>query len=437
MAFAVAILLVAAAYIAVQARLVTRFADFVTQQSLRGQSNDIAEAIELNAADGSVRVRLGLQDAYGFDAFFANLKYRVLTIDGTVAASSDGRLDSLLPDLRADSQDGVYRRTVIDDVSFHVAAVRHVVQGRPFVIQMGRSDRFATLAQEAISPAVAEAVGLVAGVSTLVLAVLSYLGVRSVLRPIRRVSEAAGSVGGSNLSARLPVDDVPSEIRPLVIAFNDVLERLESAFLSQQRFFADAAHELKTPIALLRAQLEAGPQPASQAILQDVDALGRTVNQLLHIAEVSGGRPLDLRPVAVEEVARQVTRFLCWQAERADVSLQVTTPQGGVSLSADPGELFVLIKNLTENAIAHSPGGAVVLLEITPDRLDVVDQGPGVPLTHRADVFERFWRSPDNTRPGSGLGLSICLAIARSHGWRIECLAAETGSALFRVSWRG
>ena len=432
-AFSLSIFIVAAVYLSVQMVLAKRFAGFVTQQSLMGQTHDIAEAIVLDASGGPVDVRLGAKDAFGFDAFFANLKYRVLTGDGQVVASSDGRLDSLLPAVRVDQQDGFYTPTVIDGVKFHVAAVRHRVGGQAFVVQVGRSDRFADLAQEAIAPAVTEAVSIIAGMSILVLAVLSYFGIRSVLRPIRRVSEAARNVGKDNLSTRLPPQDVPSEIRPLIIAFNDVLDRLEVAFSTQQRFFANAAHELKTPIALLRGQLETGSAGVSADTLRDIDALGRTVNQLLHIAEVSGGRPLERRKVAVDEVARQVAGFLSWRAERAEVSIQVSATQARAEVTADPGELFVLLKNLVENAIDHSPRGGVVLVSPTSEHLEVEDRGPGVPDAYRDKVFERFWRAPDNTRSGSGLGLAICVEVAQAHGWHIQCDRAASGGALFRV----
>lgn len=435
-AFSLSIFIVAAVYLSVQMVLAKRFAGFVTQQSLMGQTHDIAEAIVVDPSGGPVVVRLGAKDAFGFDAFFANLKYRVLTGDGQVVASSDGRLDSLLPAVRVDQQDGFYTPTVIGGVRFHVAAMRHRVGGQAFVVQVGRSDRFADLAQEAIAPAVTEAVSIIAGMSILVLAVLSYFGIRSVLRPIRRVSEAARNVGKDNLSTRLPPQDVPSEIRPLIIAFNGVLDRLEVAFSTQQRFFANAAHELKTPIALLRGQLETGAAGVSADTLRDIDALGRTVNQLLHIAEVSAGRPLERRTVAVDEIARQVAGFLSWRAERAEVSIQVLATEARAEMVADPGELFVLLKNLVENAIDHSPPGGVVLVRPSREQLEVEDQGCGVPDAYRDKVFERFWRAPGNTRTGSGLGLAICLEVAQAHGWPIECDRAASGGALFRVVFR-
>jgi signal transduction histidine kinase len=100
---------------------------------------------------------------------------------------------------------------------------------------------------------------------------------------------------------------------------------------------------------------------------------------------------------------------------------------------ADAGELFVLLKNLIENAVDHSPQGGIVRITLTPSGICVEDQGKGVAEDQRTQVFERFWRAPDNTKPGSGLGLAICMEVARAHGWRLECRPSALGGALFQL----
>lgn len=430
--FALTIAIVAVLYVAVQTTIAHRFGDAITKQSLLGQTHDIADAIKIDT-NGQLAVHLQDQDAQSFDAFFANLKYRVLDGHGQVLASSDADFNSLMPGLPVSQQDGVYLRTDVGGTPFHVATVRHPVQGRDHWVQVGRSDRFAQLAQEAIVPAITEAVTVMAALSMGVLAVLSYWGVRSVLRPIRVVSLAARTVGQDNLSARLPLDQLPTEIRPLVLAFNEALERLETAFSAQQRFFADAAHELKTPIALLRGQLEALGDHIPPDTLRDIDALGRTVNQLLHVAEVAGGKPLNKQSVCLAEIVQQVTGFLSWRAERAGVGVQTIQDAVDLRIEADAGELFVLLKNLIENAIDHSPAGGIVRIRLGLQSLGIEDQGPGVAAQHRTLVFERFWRAPGNQKPGSGLGLAIAMEVAKAHGWPLLCLPSDMGGALFQL----
>jgi signal transduction histidine kinase len=430
--FSLSIAIVAGLYLSVQAFLVHRFGDFITQQSLVGQTHDIAEAITLNES-GVLSVRLQGQDAENFDAFFANLKYRVVSSDGQVLATSDSEFNSLLPGVAMDQQDGRYLRTAINGRPFHVASVRHRVQGQDYWVQVGRSDQFAKLAHEAIAPAIAEAVGIMATLAMGVLAVLSYWGVRNVLQPIRLASQAARTVGQNNLSVRIPMDPLPSEIRPLVIAFNDVLARLEVAFNAQQRFFANAAHELKTPIALLRGQLEAQVDRLPPTTLEDVDALGRTVNQLLHVAEVTGGRPLKKQAVSLDEITRQVCRFLSWRAQKAEVSVQIVRESPDLGVMADSGELFVLLKNLVENAVDHSPQGGTVRISLRRGGIRVEDEGQGVAEHHRSQVFERFWRAADNKQRGSGLGLSICKSIIESHGGEIAVTEFGSGGSTFSI----
>lgn len=432
----ISILLIAAAYLFIQSIVVERFSDFLVKQSLRGQASDISEGIQIDPATGDVNVKLQPQDAFGFDAYYANLQYRVLNSEGKVVASSVADLNPLLGDVPIAEQSNYYTRKFVGEVEFHIASIHHQVGNQLFIIQLARSDGFAQLAHEAITPAVAETVGLVALVSVLIISSMSYLSVRSLLRPIRDVSEVASSMDQTNLSSRLQLDHLPSEIHPLIKAFNGVLDRLELAFSSQQRFFSNAAHELKTPIALLRTQLEnASPQMSSEQTLQYVDSLGRTVNQLLHLAELSSGRMRRLRSVAVIDTTEEAAQFLSWRAEKKSVTICITKSQGAdFRLHVDPGELFVLVKNIIENAVDFAPSGSTVFVRIGPDYFEVEDQGCGVPAEDTERVFDRFWKGSQTDRQGSGLGLAICKEISMAYGWSISCLGEPGKGAVFRVT---
>ena len=103
---------------------------------------------------------------------------------------------------------------------------------------------------------------------------------------------------------------------------------------------------------------------------------------------------------------------------------------------ADPGELFVLLKNLVENAVDHSPPGGTVRISLSQGGLCVDDEGKGVAEHQRQQVFERFWRAPDNTKPGSGLGLAICMEVARAHGWLLGCGPSALGGAQFKLDFQ-
>ena len=434
LAFASTALLV----VGVQALLAERFGHVVTRMSMEGQTEDIFDGFVLNAEQQVVGVALEPGDAVGFDDFFANLKYRVLDGRGAVVASSEADRRSLLPNREFREQAGFFGVVPIDGRDFFVGAWQREVHGRPYVLQLARSDRFELLAREAITPAITDTVVLLGSLSALIFALAGALAVRSVLRPIRTAEEAARSVGGRNLAARLPEHAMPAEIRPLVHAFNGVLHRLEQSFQEQERFIANAAHELKTPLALARARVETGfGDEASRAgLLQDLDTMGRQVQQLLQLAQVADAQAMRRTIVRPIDVAREVLDHLAFKAHRSDVTLQMEEPEDQVEVEADAGALFVLLRNLVENAIDFSPAGSAVKVSLCAAGLYVDDQGPGVPREQRAQVFERFWRAPGQTRPGSGLGLALVQEIAVAHSWTVACGESVSGGASFSLRWR-
>jgi signal transduction histidine kinase len=436
--FALAFASTALLMVGVQALLAERFGHLVTRMSMEGQTEDIFEGFVLNAEQNVVGVALEPDDALGFDDFFANLKYRVLDGAGNVVASSEADRRSLLAGRDVREQPGFFGVVPFDGRNFFVGAWQREVHGRPYVLQLARSDRFELLAREAVTPAITDTVVLLGTLSALIFALAGALAVRSVLRPIRAAEEAARHVGGRNLAARLPEGSMPAEIRPLVQAFNGVLQRLEQSFQEQERFIANAAHEMKTPLALARARIEVGldSDEARAGLLQDLDTMGRQVQQLLHLAQVADAQAMRRSPVCPLEVARRVLDHLAFKANRSDVTLHLEEPEDPVRIEADEGALFVLLRNLVENAVDFSPAGSVVKVRLGAAGLSVDDDGPGVPGEHRARVFERFWRAPGQTRAGSGLGLALVHEIAVAHGWTVNCGAAAGGGASFTVHWQ-
>jgi signal transduction histidine kinase len=436
--FTLAFALTALLVVVSQALLVERFGQLVTRMSLQGQAEDLFDGFILDDQKRVVGVRLEPGDAVGFDDFFANLKYRVLDQDGQVVASSEADRRSLLAGRSLAEQANFFGVVRFDDTVFFVGAWQRSVHGRPYVLQLARSDRFELLAREALTPAVLDTVLLLGGLSALIFAIAGALAIRSVLRPIRTVESAALRVGGRNLAARLPEDRLPAEIRPLVQAFNGVLQRLERSFQEQERFIANAAHELKTPLTLARARMEAGLHDESDRarLLQDLDTMGRQVQQLLQLAQMADPQALRVAPVQPLEVVREVLHQLAFKAHRDDVTLHLQEPADAVQIEADAGALFILVKNLVENALDFSPPGSEVLVALDEAGLRVDDHGPGVPVDHRAQVFERFWRAPGQARSGSGLGLALVSEIATAHGWSVRCEEATGGGASFIVSWQ-
>lgn len=256
----------------------------------------------------------------------------------------------------------------------------------------------------------------------------AYLTLRFTLKPLRDISDAAAGISPHSLYARLPTEAVPSEIAPLVHSFNRTLERLEKGYHIQQEFLATAAHELKTPLALIRGQVElTEPSPDRSVLLQDVEHMTRQVQQLLHLAEVSEVQNYQLTMVDLVGVADEATDYLQRMARAAGVRVELQCEAAAVHWPADRGALFTLLKNLLENAIQHAPAGTGVSVRVGARSLTVSDCGPGVAPDQLPSIFSRFWRGPHRRDKGAGLGLSICQEIALAHGWTLCATRADPG----------
>jgi two-component system sensor histidine kinase QseC len=265
---------------------------------------------------------------------------------------------------------------------------------------------------------------------TLPMAVFSVVVIvtlkRTVLKPLANVSLAASSIGTHNLGERLSTADLPTEFAPLIKSFNQTLERLEHGFMVQRDFLAAVAHELKTPIALMRGQVELGHGRDRSVLLQDLDHMARQVHQLLHLAEVSERHNYRLSRLSVGTIAKSVMRHLERLALVTSVRLEYYGDEKIVH--GDAGSVFILLRNLVENAIHHAPPGTAVSIRLGRHSVSVQDQGTGIDPADLPRIFDRFWRGKHRRDLGAGLGLSICREIATVHGWKIAVENTHPGA---------
>ncbi len=304
-------------------------------------------------------------------------------------------------------------------------------QGRQWYLQFVTSERLTKLIQHKFAlPYLGIGIGVFSALLIMAFGLCAYITLRYALKPLRDISDAAAAISHRALHARLNTEGVPAEILPLVDSFNSALARLEYGYRLQQGFLATAAHELKTPLALIRGQIELGVDEHSREfLLQDISRMGRQVQQLLHLAEASEPQNYEFSSVDAENLVFEVTNYLERLASQQGVNLQAVVAPGLVLLSADRGALFTLLKNLLENAIQHSPPGRLVTVRAEPHLISVQDEGPGVAPEHIPNLFVRFWRGADRRDIGAGLGLSICWEIAAAHGWPLQAVRKETGMA--------
>jgi signal transduction histidine kinase len=258
---------------------------------------------------------------------------------------------------------------------------------------------------------------------------------RRALLPLRQASEIAQQIGPARTDVRLPVNEIPSEVRPLVSAVNQALDRLDQGFRVQREFTADAAHELRTPLSILRTRVDTlDDQRIAQALHQDIEAMSRIVGQLLDIAELDAFT-IDLSEVAdARGVCAEVAEFiapLALKQCREIALLGVSTP---VWVKGNAEMMKRAIRNLAENAIKHAPLGTVVEFIVEENgTVKVLDRGPGISEEERDLIFRRFWRR-DRSQPGStGLGLSIVQRIVELHRATIAVENRASGGAQFSI----
>ena len=364
-----------------------------------------------------------------YESLKGEAAYRVLDASGTVVLSSAENV-AMWP------ESGAARRLESGRFDFEYEGVAMIAatepverDGRVWYVQFAVSKRFLHLAYEAfVLPFTVAGVTLFSLVLLLVFGPCVYFALRYALKPVRVISDAAAEISPRSLHARLPTQGVPREISPLVDGFNRVLERVEQGYRVQQEFLATAAHELKTPLSLVRAQVELSPQSTErEVLLGDIEHMSRQVQQLLHLAEASEVQ--NYRPTAVDmhEAVRQTADFLQRMADAAGVRFELPQQDAKVLWMADRGALFTLLKNLLENAIQHAPPGTVVRAEVDATSVTIRDWGPGVPHDQLANIFARFWRGPHRRDQGAGLGMAICQEIAQAHGWTLTASRGQPG----------
>lgn len=265
---------------------------------------------------------------------------------------------------------------------------------------------------------------------------LDLLVVRSALRPIERASEDAKIIDAARLDVRLNERGLPSEVRPLASTINKALERIERGFRLQRDFTADVAHELRTPLSVMRLRVDGLADPAVAAALRaDLDVMTRVIDQLLMLAEVEAARE-DVATSDLRLVAERVVRHLAPAAIARGRELALTGAEGPILVKAASGAVFQALRNLVENALHHTPEGAAVEIRLeTGGTVHVLDTGQGVPEGERELVFDRFWRR-DRHGSGAGLGLAIVARIAAFYGGSIGVQEAPGGGADFVLRLR-
>ena len=277
-----------------------------------------------------------------------------------------------------------------------------------------------------------------------------YLLATRSLRPLGGMAEQARRITGANLDTRIQIDRAATELATLVTSFNELLSRLDQSFETMRRFVADASHELRTPIAVIRGEADVAlSQPRSEAeyreslatILDEARRLSRLVDDLLNLARADAGHVrLQTQDFYLNELLAECCRSVQSLAAARRLTLECR-PGADLQFTGDEQLLRRLVINLLDNAIRYTPPGGTVTAALDTlggaVRLRVTDTGIGIAEADAVHVFERFYRAGEarsRQDGGFGLGLAIVKWIAESHSGAVACASTPGGGSVFTVT---
>lgn len=396
--------------------------DQLHREAMRAQAEVLAERI-VAQPDGTLTFNLpdslrGLySDAYG------RYQYDIRDGEGRLLFSSHRRTGAAAPRLSE---------------TISGAGVTRIIDGKPVRIQVAEDLAHRDVIIDDIISNFFRRVGWITIPILLILLATDIIIFRRAIAPLWKASEEASNIGPARTDIRLPTQQIPREIMPLVTAVNQALDRLEDGFRVQRQFTGDAAHQLRTPLAILRTRIETlSDGAAKQALHADIEAMSRIVAQLLEIAELDTlvldpGETADLRAVCADVVGA-IAPFAI--AQHKDIALRGS--DAPVMIHGNSEMLQRAIFNLAENAIKFTARDTSVDVEVGDDgSVQVRDCGPGIADAERELIFQRFWRADRRRSDGAGLGLSIVRGVADDHAASVAVENLPGGGAQFTLRFR-
>ena len=404
-------------------------------QMLRQHEHTLLRA--LTPAGTGLALPAPLQSSYARGV--SGFAFSVLDGSGRTLLSSQDDQVALAPPPRQRAIHVFRRKT--PGASYFGASFPEQFDGRAIWIQVGQNLENPDVVLDDVMARFLPQVGLLSACLLILVLAADIVIVRRALKPILRASKMAEAISPSRIDVRLPTERIPSEIKPLIDAVNRAFDRLERGFRAQRELTADVAHELNTPLTVLRMRVDAlAHTPAKARLTADIDVMSRTVSQLLIIAELENlvldpAERADLRQVCLE-----VVQLMAPLAVDEGKELELSGSQAPVWVRGNHDFLFQAVRNLVENALAHTPSRTEVTVAVEPEgRVRVLDRGPGVPVELREMLFQRFWRQRGRgsaAGAGAGLGLSIVARIASQASGQVSVADRPGGGASFILELR-
>jgi signal transduction histidine kinase len=413
--------------------LLARETDSLQRVALREHADMLAGNLKQNpkgdwTLDLPQNVKALYSDTYG--------RYAYAIVDDTGhAVLSSLRDNALIFSPASDQSSASAQQETHGDAVLSGISVSKQIGDKTVSIQVAENLRHRDVIIDDIVANFMQRVGWITLPILMTLLVIDILIFRRVLRPLMRASREARRIGPSRTDVRLPTSGMPSEVLILVQAVNQAFDRLEQGFRAQREFAADAAHELRTPLAILRARVDTSPETSiSEAVRKDIERMSRVVNQLLDMAELDTSVMEPCEETDLQSVCADVVEYIAPLALREGKEIALCSCEGPVHVKGNRVMLFRALRNLAENAISHSTEGSTVEIVLEADgTISVLDKGPGIREEDREFIFRRFWRGDRRQFGSVGLGLSIVERIAEAHAGTISVRNRPEGGAHFSL----
>jgi signal transduction histidine kinase len=401
------------------------------EETLRNQAGVIVDYLK-TAPEGPIQLPRYVAEGFKTN----NGRYAVVGRNGELLAASPGVAAPLAAINSSDPQDYFVLQPDEEQQAYYGMSVRTLYADQPVFVQV--AFHAGNIVFDSVLEEFVQDIAWIWIPFVVILLIVNLVVARIGLAPLRLAATQAAAIGPGTVSMRLTESGMPRDVHALVTAVNRGLDRLETAFEAQKRFIADAAHELRTPVAVLKAHTGILAKFEGRAELVDeISSLERLVNQLLDIARLD---VLQLKAADVADltwVATEVASHLGPAAINTHRSIEVLAPDEPVCIRGAGDYLFRALRNMVENALRHTPEGTTVSIVVTadPPSLNVIDHGPGVRPDQRHAIFRRFWQGGRDQKGGAGLGLDIAARTVIAHGGVISVDDAPEGGAIFTMQF--
>ncbi|MBX9650458.1 MAG: sensor histidine kinase N-terminal domain-containing protein [Xanthobacteraceae bacterium] len=407
----------------------------IHNKAMQEQAVSVGEHLTARS-DGDLELDLPLDLLGLYSQPYGRYLYAVIDDRGRVLFSSLKDHAALFP-ADSESADVEFLQQRRGDATVSGASIKKTVGDKTVWIQAGEDLANRDVLIDDIVADFYRNVGWITLPILLVLLIADIAIFRRALRPLRQASEIARDIGPTRTDLRLPTEEIPREVRPLVLAVNQALDRLEEGFRIQRDFTADAAHELRTPLSILRTRLDIlEDQQVGRALRQDVEGMAHIISQLLEIAELDAFVIDPFEKADLRSVAAEVAEFVAPLALAQNKDVALLGAAEPVWVKGNPEMLSRAIRNLAENAINHTaPGTTVEFVVEENGTVSILDRGPGIAEDERNLIFQRFWRRDRRKAGSTGLGLSIVQRIAELHSATITVENRSRAGARFSLKF--